>query len=155
MRRALGVLATAAALLELAGCDTAPNLRLYNATGRSLALELGKGSNPPTSVRLEPGASTRIWNIYGPSFRLTFEGCERRYELPYMELNQPWPTRDGNGVPTYDPTRRYDYPVKVELAPDDTLYLLPNVAKGIAPPAALLGSQSHGYPLKPLSKTCR
>jgi hypothetical protein len=140
----------------LAGCDTAPNIELYNATGRPLVLGIGKGSEGTKAVRLESGAATRVWNIYGPAFRLEFDSCERRYDLPYMELNEPWPLRDAEGLPYPDPAHDYPYPVKVELGADDVLHLPPREAKGVAaPPTEAAPRQAHGYPLKPLSKTCR
>jgi hypothetical protein len=154
MRSFLARLGATASLVLIAGCDVTPNIELYNATGRTVLLDIAKGSLPPDAVRLEPGASRRVSSIYGPEFRLTFDGCERRYELPFMEMNEPWPLRDAKGMPYSDPAREYRYPVKVELGADDILYLLPSKAKAIASPAGLAPLQSHGYPLKPVSKAC-
>lgn len=144
---AIGLLAAAA---SLGGCDVAPNIEIYNGVGRALELEVAKGEDPPKAARLQPGESVRIWNIMGPDLRLRFEGCERRYQLPYMAWNHPWSVPDGQGgsAPDYDHT----YPVSVQLGADFRLYLLPGDA--VVPPSKLGPAQAHGYPLRPVFDGC-
>jgi len=140
------------ATISLAACDVAPNIELYNGFGRPLTLDITKGSEPATQVRLKPGDSVRVWNIYGPRFRLKWDGCERLYELPYMDMNHPWRIADGHGgsSPDYD----HLYPVRIQLQPDGVLHLRPGKSEGVVSPDRLAGAQGHGYPLKPVG-TCR
>lgn len=150
MNRGQSIAALLAGASMLAGCDTAPNIRLYNGVGRALDLQITKGADDSRHAQLAAGGSARIWNIYGPDFRLTTEGCDRRYSLPYMTWNYPWRRRDDS-----EPDYEYPYPVKVQLAPDFTLYLMPHRAKAPIPLEGIREVQAHGYPLRPTSVTCR
>jgi len=147
MRKAALLVAVAALL---AACDTMPNLRLYNGTGRALDLGIAKGERPFKTFHLQPDEATRIWNIYGPALRLHADGCDRRYDLPFMDVNYPWRLADGQ--PDYGET----YPVEVRLEPDFTLSLLSRPPKKVAGSASARASgvQAHSFPLRPISKTC-
>jgi hypothetical protein len=144
--RLVSLLALSGGAALLAACDTLPNLRLHNGTGRPLDLKITKGSQPAKSIHLEPGKAARIWNLYGPRLRLGAEGCERLYMLPPMDLNFPW--RLANGEMDY----KDRYPVEVRLEQDFTLSLLPGARDGglsnQATPIA-----GHGFPLQP-TKAC-
>jgi len=136
-----------------AGCDVLPNVQLYNGTGRSLALAVARGSEEPRRLRLDPGGSMRVWNLYDGDLRLSFDGCERRYALPRMDLNYPWRIPDGHGgsAPDYE----HRYPVAIQLQADTTLNLMPKGGRRIVPARELASAQAHGYPLQPVGSNCR
>jgi hypothetical protein len=144
------LLALSMGVALLAACDTLPNLRLHNGTGRPLDLKVTKGNQPTQSIHLEPGKAARIWNIYGPRFRLGVEGCDRLYMLPPMNLNFPW--RLANGEMDYEDR----YPVEVRLERDFTLSLLPDMprARDGERPKQAVPIASHGFPLQPTPKAC-
>lgn len=107
MRGASLALAAFPALAALAACDTMPAVALYNGVGRTLEVSIAKGGRPSKTVRLQPGSSMTIWNIYGPELTLTTEGCVRRYELPFMAVNHPWRIADGHGGSAADYSSAY------------------------------------------------
>ena len=152
MTRARNLPSILVAAIVLVGCDTVPNIRLYNGLARPIDLAVAKGSREPQKSHLAPGEAVQIKNIYGPGLRLAFDGCEWRYLLPYMDLNHPWRIPDGQGGSA--PDYQHLYPVDIQLQADSFLYLRPYRAKGVVPIGELESAQAHGYPLKPVSKIC-
>lgn len=143
------------AAVVLASCDTLPNVRLHNGLGVPVVLRIEKGGQEAHEAHLAPGGSVRIWNIYGPDFRLSANGCEYRFRLPDMDLNFPWRVPLGGG--RAEPDYKEFYPVEIQVQPDFMLFLRPHGAPNDAVSSAeeLRKVQAHGYPLHPVAKICR
>lgn len=142
--------AIALAALGLSACEDRVSFRLHNATGAAMAVLSQEGGYFPHTLHVDPGESAKLY-ILGEDIRLTGAGCEARYLVPeYYPFNYPWRSPDGS-----KPDYRYAYPIEVQVESDLTLYLRPAKAKGVTPLKTLKQRQAHGFPLKPVSKTCR
>ena len=150
--RARRWLAGWAALGLIGGCDEMPNAQLVNNSGADVELVERAGADGARALRIPAGATSKRVVAYGAGrrFDIVAGGCVYGYAFPPMGVNFAWRSPDGS-APDYDS----GYPIRAQLDRDFLIYLAPSKARVPAPRSELLASQAHGFPLRPMSKTCR
>lgn len=126
--------AIALVALGLSACEDGASFRLHNATAAAMAVLPQERGHFPRTIHVDPGENAKLYIRRGYS----------------PEGGRPWRSPDGTR-----PDYSYHYPIEVQVEHDLKLYLLPAKAKGLLPLDALKQRQVHGFPLKPVSKTCR
>lgn len=149
----LGLTATWAA-----SCSAAPHVVVVNATGAEMVLRVvnpGAAPQYKTSreVRIAPGK----WKDLRPGddfehVRLKSRGCEVLYAM-----SEVFSTDRLTHEQQVDPNAPWaHYPVVVEVAPDLTIFYQRGNAKArVVPIEQLAAHQGYGFPVRPISKTCR
>jgi hypothetical protein len=142
----------------LAACDAGPSVEIHNNSGASVILHLPQAGRyaRPLDVQLGQGKSRAFrGDALDPDgrYRVTAGPCDYVYTYPRMGgMNYAWfvPDGKGGGAPDY----RYPYPLSIQLEPDFRLHLLApgglNQCVGRPDPAT-----AHGFPMTPISKSCR
>jgi hypothetical protein len=141
-----------------ASCSVAPYVVVVNASDVALELAVknqstGPRFTGPRQVRIDPGR----WKELRPGddfedVHLRAGGCDLRYRVP-----QVFSTARLTPEQQVDPESPWaHYPVVVEVAPDFTIfYQRGNERARVVPIEQLAAHQGYGFPVRPLSKTCR
>lgn len=155
MKRSFAALAALASTAALAGCyDEFANITVVNGTGAPVDVVVPAGGDGEASRPLPPGAESRrmFTTSVASNFEIRAAGCAYRYLFPFMGVNFPWSVTDAAGVS--GPDYASHYPVRVQLDADMQLHLLPSKARGPLSTEQLRDAQSHGFPLRPVSRLC-
>lgn len=126
--------------IGLGGCSVKLRVDLFNNTGALVTL-LTDDKNIVVGSGLfkefnYPGEAQK-WML-----KLSTAGCEYTYQVPRALDHYPW-TPGSNG------------PLKAQVERDLSIYLLPPSATEAAPVAGFDSLQQDGFPLHPVSKSCR
>ena len=125
--------------LGLGGCSFKLEIALFNNASRAVTVRAdGRG------LALERG---RFVQFYYPGegqrwiFRLSTAECEYVYQVPRSLEHYPW-SPGSNG------------PLKAQVEPDFTIYLLPPAANEVGTVSGYSSLQQDGFPLHPASTSC-
>lgn len=137
------ILAILLVILGVAGitaCSLQLEVLLLNNSGKIFAVHLKRG-DIPIGVR----ASAKFY-YPGPDdgwmLRLSTPQCEYTFEVPSSLDHFPWHEK------------QYADPIKVQVEPDFSLFLLPPSATGLSPVDQFAAFQRDGFPLRPVSASC-
>jgi hypothetical protein len=131
----------------LLGCSQGGNETVVNHSGQAITMRVrGFTTLTEQTIRVADG-SHRTFQRSGPPgiLRLSAGGCEYGYRPPLPERSY-WPEAPNYGVAPN---------VSYQIEPDFRAYLLPPGSKNVVAEAELAKSQAHGFPLTPVTKTCR
>ncbi|MBN9557193.1 MAG: hypothetical protein J0I26_06635 [Alphaproteobacteria bacterium] len=126
--------------VALVGCSLKLQVALFNDAGEAVTVKMeGK------SVAIEPGQSGQFdypgdeqnWML-----RLSTATCDYVYQAPKTLEHYPLPSGS-------------DAPLKAQVEGDFSIYLLPPSATAVAAVAGVRSLQQDGFPLHPMSKSCR
>jgi len=131
-----------AMLTMVSACSLKLKILLFNNTRDPVAVHLWK-----RVVVIAPGKSARFnypepneWTLR--TLRISTAGCDVSYVVPSDLQHIPWP-----------PPGHYS-PLKAQLEPDLTIFLLPWQTESITSVASLGSAQFDGFPLQPKSRSC-
>lgn len=128
------------AALVLAGCSLKLEVALFNNSGKELVVHADKSEIPIGKGEFAkfyyPGEAQR-W-----TFRLSTRQCEYVYEAPRSLEHYPWPSGSRE-------------PLKAQVEPDFSIHLLPPEANSVNVVAEHAALQQDGFPLHPVSTSCR
>jgi hypothetical protein len=142
----------------VASCSMAPSVELINGSGRDLVLRLPRDvpegwAARDDLVRVAPGKSDVFMTgrIDARGLRLSSGGCDYRYAMPRLVATSDMPIEQ-----SVDPKAPWSHnPVAVEVGPDFAIYLSGLSQGHIVPARDLALAQGYGFPVRPVSKTCR
>ena len=158
--------------IGLCACQEPPSVRLFNNAGEGLTVHLDKGLEGADRlvddlVPIPVGTSKRYLGerMRGRKLVVSVGSCDYRYVFPPMNWNSPWGYHDAQGRWVHAGR----FPVEVQIEPDLTIYFKDSADalklttseraavrkhNGIAPVAKLKRAQGHGFPIRPISRTC-
>jgi hypothetical protein len=125
-------------------CSRFPRIAIYNNTGAPLGLHVDTGRTVDWDdkvVSINVGRSillTRGKALRRSELLVTAAGCDYAYRVP----SSRWPDI------------QFGDPIVVQVEADFVVHLKPP-GRGMATSQELLPLQVHGFPLKPISSTCR
>ena len=132
-------MAAIAMLLLTSSCSLKLKVTLFNDSGRRLVVHSESGEIPlnesASATFFYPGTSQR-WML-----RLSTPQCEYAYQVP--SSLEHYPVSSG--------TRE---PLKAQVEPDLSIYLLPPAASGVGVITEYGALQNDGFPLRPVSSSC-
>jgi hypothetical protein len=128
------------AVLVLVGCSLKLEVALFNNSGKEMVahadrseIPLGKG----VFVKFYYPGEAQQW-----TFRLSTRQCEYVYLAPKSLEHYPWPSGSRE-------------PLKAQVEPDFSIHLLPPTANGVRVISEHAALQQDGFPLHPVSTSCR
>jgi len=127
------------ALLLAGACSLAFGVALFNNTGEAIEVNWDREGTP-----IAPNRFFKFVYYNGlrhREFELSAGGCEYLYDIPLQ-------------IRDYD-FNTFDRGVQVQVEKDFSINLLPVDYKGEIPASSSLFLQREGFPLHPVSRTCR
>jgi hypothetical protein len=126
--------------LVLSSCSLKLKVTLFNNSGEGVTVRV-----EPTDVVIGAGQSARFdypggeqnWTLHVVTAR-----CDYSYAVPRTLDHYPWPTSSNRGL-------------VAQLEQDFLIFLLPPSATQITPVTGLSSLQQDGFPVRPVSQSCR
>lgn len=130
--------------LFLANCSRIVQVTLFNNTGE--AIEVRAGSEHETIAPDQFAKFKYPGEDANRVFRISGGRCEYLYQLS---------SEFGYDESHYDPAVRSDRGIQIQVEKDFSVNLLPDSYTGSAPAPSEMVLQQRGFPMRPVSKTCR
>jgi len=140
MKRSGLLFALIPGLFFLTACSRLLQVTLFNNTGEEIGVraELEKDTIAPNRFARFKYPSEGANRV----FRLSSKACEFLYEFP-------------SEISDYKIEMKFERGIQVQVEKDFSVNLLPVAYAGEAPVSSSLFLQREGFPLRPVSRTCR
>lgn len=135
------IIAALSGLASLTACSLYLQIALFNNSGEAITVELWHENiavRPAQFAQFKYPGQNENWQVH-----IATATCDYIYQVPQ------------EGLDKIRPEGHYSDPLPLQLEKDFDIYVLPPDAKSIVPVAALGAMQRAGFPLHPISKTCR